>query len=263
MSTSKKKGPGLNPEFLINLLERVLKEGSVIAKKFEAEVRTAAKRYWGENIAVVGPVAAGKTTVLRIFKNPSINSEELIEYRQTEVDEIESFKCKWPVRISEEKMVDFCFNFRKSSDVGGEKYIRDTHWETVIKNSKVIFFIVDGEKILKHKNKEYIDSFIDDIRWLGEKVNLLKANFKVIPILNKIDTMCQLGLAYDSFEAENAEELKRLMDKARVLWPKAYRNRLMNFIPCSLLNATMRQDAFVHIIHSIMGDELLNAYKNK
>jgi energy-coupling factor transporter ATP-binding protein EcfA2 len=259
---TKKKNPfsKANVGELVQLAEMIEEKSKFLFKKFEKEFRSFIKEYNGESIAVVGPKAAGKSTFIKIFQNSKISNEKLKSYVATEKDEIKSFKCRWPVTISDSKTINFRFRYKKSSDLGGEKYIRDEHWMSVLEKSRIIFFLVDGEKVLKNKDVIYRESALEDLQWIGERVNQLPPGFNVVPIFNKIDTMCSLGETYDSFQEVHNVELNSFIAEARKRWPKSFRNKLCDVTVCSLLNLTMRQDAFVSIIHKIMGEELLAAY---
>jgi len=245
----------------INLLEAIAHKGHDYLKKFQTEVRLMKKKYLGEPIAVIGPKASGKSTFLKYLQNQNISDQDLKTYRATEKDDYKGFKCKWTIPITETLDEEFIFLVQKSSDVGGEKYLRDEHWLPLIEKSRVILFIIDGERVIKKNDLEYKASLIEDLVWIWERANHLKKNSRIIPVINKIDLMCDYGKSYDDFSIENKDNLEELFNLARNQWPKAYRKKITNYVLCSLIHKTMRVDAVLEIIKQIMGDEILNALK--
>ena len=108
----------------------------------------AKEKLFGKTMVILGPPAAGKTTLLRVLQNPEVTGRELRTYRKTEVDAIGSFRCKWKLRVVGEEQVAFSFKVRKTSDVGGESYVRENHWGNAINEAEILVYVFDVQALL-------------------------------------------------------------------------------------------------------------------
>ena len=113
----------------------------------------AKRSLFGKTMVILGPPAAGKTTLLRVLQNPDVTGSELQSYRKTEVDEIKSFRCKWKLRVIGEEQIEFRFKVRKTSDVGGESYVRENHWGEAIKEAGILVYVFDIKAFLDDKDE--------------------------------------------------------------------------------------------------------------
>jgi len=237
--------------------EKVVEEAWHRIKK---EVYKAKKRYSGETIAVLGPPAAGKTTLLKVLRNVHTPAAELHTYSKTERDEHEGIDVDFKLSVGPDEKVRFRFKVRKNSDVGGEQYIREHHWPTSIKGAAVVIYLLDGPKLLSSDSQEYRDRILSDFDWLLEKSQLLHEDFAIVLGFNKVDTLCDKK-TYKAFSKSQSHLLEELKSDIQDRWPDHLVSHIKGGIFLSLLDPGLRAFTLNGLVSCFVGDELMKLYK--
>jgi GTPase SAR1 family protein len=237
--------------------EKVLEEAWHRLKK---EMYKAQKRFSGETIAVLGPPAAGKTTLLKVLRNVNIPANDLQTYSKTEVDEHDGIDVDFKLSVGSNEQVRFRFKVRKNSDVGGEQYIREHHWPAVIKGAAVVIYILEGPKLLSNDFPKYRERVLSDFDWLLEQSQLLHENFAVVLAFNKVDELCDKK-TYKAFARDHSALLEELRSDIRDRWPEHLVPHIKGGIFLSLLDPGLRAFTLNGLVSCFVGDELMNLYK--
>lgn len=243
-------------EIWTDVKEKVLEEAWHRLKK---ELYKAQKRFSGETIAVLGPPAAGKTTLLQVLRNPNTPAEELEAYSKTELDGHEGIKVDFKLSVGLGEQVRFRFKVRKNSDVGGEKYIREQHWPNIIKGAAVVIYLLDGPKLLATDSSEYRDRVLSDFDWLLEQSQILHENFAVVLGFNKIDECCDTK-SYRNYAREHHHILDELKSNIQDRWPDHLASHVKGAIFLSLRDSGLRAFTLNGLISCFVGDELMKLY---
>lgn len=215
----------------------------------------AQQRLVGQSIAVLGPPAAGKTTLLKVFKNPNVDEEALGVYQKTEVSPNEAFKVDFMLTLSEGQQFRFHFKVRKNADVGGEEYIRDGSWKDVVRDATVIVYVVDWEELSEHADGEYKRRVRNDFEWILQNTQMLKPGFKVVLVGNKIDRLCTAE-NFRTFRDEHQPRLNALRGELMSHWPEHLSNNVGPALLISLRSKTLRQFTLNALMLSFVGSDL-------
>lgn len=232
-------------------------------KKIEKELRLAQKKFCGQKVSLIGPPATGKTTMLKVLRNPEIEKKELEEYKKTGAGEFfDGFKVKWNVPVTDDSQVDFTFKIAAGLDNGGEDYIREGHWLESIQKSEIVFYLFDFEKLNKPETmKAEQERILKDFDWLGQHVNSLSANFSIILVGNKVDVFCSTLREFRKLNEEKQKMLNELHHNVLECIPKGYFHNIKKPVLISLFDKKIRNEQFADLMLSVMGKTLIDIIK--
>jgi GTPase SAR1 family protein len=233
-----------------------------VAEKLEKSWRKAVKEYYGETLAVLGPPAAGKTTLLKVLGNPSIEEDKLTQYNKTEKESHAAIEFKYNFTIRSGEQISFKMKVRKNSDVGGELYIKKSHWASVIKDASVVIYLIDSSEFIKESNTSYKDRVLQDFEWLLEQHQLLKPNFSIIIGFNKVDELCT-HKNYKKFTKDNAHHIEGLREEIVEFWPDELAAHIRSGLFLSLRDQKIRAFTMNSLVASFVGNEIIALYKTE
>lgn len=163
-------------KFVSMLVSAVFKE----ALERVPEVWQKAKEWWsGKTIAVIGPTASGKNSMFNRLKKIPPPSEHVQTRGAEQVGKIE---IDWTLPDS----TKFSMTCKKNINVGGEVDERERYWEQSCTGADVIFYLVDGSKLVLDQGTTLI-RVRDDIKWLAKKIHSFKPGVVIHILINKID----------------------------------------------------------------------------
>jgi len=215
----------------------------------------AQHRLVGCSIAVLGPPAAGKTTLLKVFRNPNADQAELTAYEKTEVSPNTAIKVNFLLTLDERQQFRFHFKVRKNADIGGEEYIRDGNWKEVIRGASVIVYVADWQRLSNDTDSEYRQRVIQDFDWLLQNTQLLEPGFKVVLVANKIDQLCDVA-NFREFRDQHQPRLTQLQREIVNRWPEHLQANMGPALLLSLLDKTLRQFTLNALMLSFVGSDL-------
>jgi GTPase SAR1 family protein len=236
--------------------EKVLRQ---VLDHLELSLRAAHARFVGKTVAVIGPPKAGKTTLLKVLREPLIRPEEFGEYATTEVNFYRAFKVQFNLPVSNGKQIRFRFKVRKNSDVGGEEYVREAHWRDAIEGAAVVVYVADAGRLFEPSPNHYRRRIISDFDWIFDHLQLLKPNFSVVLAVNKIDLLCNRE-GYREFANTHASDLTQLHDDIAARWSDYYRGNLKGIPLLSLMDLGLRNFTLTDLVASFAGESLLQLY---
>ena len=223
---------------------------------------TAHKRFNGATVAVIGPPASGKTTLLKVLRNPAVPTDELRIYNKTEVEPHEGVVVDFKLSVDADEQIRFRFKIKKNSDVGGEQYIRDQHWASAIKGAAVIIYVLDATKLLSEDNSKYKSQVVADFDWLLEHTQSFREDFAIVVAVNKIDLLCGWE-NYREFLEENVHHLDELKLSITKRWPAHLVPHIKGGIFLSLLDQGLRAFTLNGLVSCFVGDDLMDLYRKK
>ena len=208
---------------------------------FTSEIYRIMKlRLYGKSISVIGPVAAGKTTLLNILNNPDVAIDPM-NYEKTTDPNIfaEKIIIEWklPIDDNEYKKETIKLKIRKPKDVGGEMSIRDSEdgWKDVCINSDFLFYLFDASKFGNDDTTEIRIS--EDFKWIAEHAQSYAPGFQIVIFANKMDK-----IDIDKREKWIEQEIPKIEKiSKKSLGP--YLNHLALITPCSLLSNITRTNS--------------------
>ena len=245
-------------ELVIDFLEKVYKDlrDEVIVKLKEKSHKALLKaqhRLVGQTIAVIGPPAAGKSTFLKVLKDPHADSSELSSYDKTEVQAVGTFPVDFLLSCGDQQF-RFKLKVRKFTDVGGEEYIRNEAWKQVINEAANVVYILDGQ-IFFDGNSDYRKRILADFEWILQNAQRMQPGFKVVLAVNKIDTLCGVG-SYRDFASKSQGSLDAFQQEILNIWPPHLAQNLAPAIFLSLLDPTLRAHTLNELMLSFVGESL-------
>jgi len=218
------------------------------------------KRFSGEIIAVLGPPAAGKTTLICVLKNPLISAEELRTYHKTEVESVEAFVVDYKFSVGNGEQVPFKFRLKKNTDVGGEEYIRDQHWVDTVNGAAVVIYMIDSVAFLAEDSSGYKQRILLDFSWLLEQVQLLDKKFEIVPAFNKIDELCDKK-GYRKFVDEFLPSIREFHEEIVESWPEELAKHIKQGTFLSLRDPGLRAFTLNALVGQFVGADLLKIYR--
>jgi hypothetical protein len=218
----------------------------------EETIRKISLRFNGRTIGIIGPRAAGKTTMLRILQDPSLQIDPAEEYIATgDASNIaRSIVINWKLHVdnlsSKKKNSEYHIKMKmkKPKDVGGEESYRESEdgWIDVCTDANYLFYIMDADSFeLNDKAKERL---VNDFEWIANHAQKFAPGFEIIIFTNKMDKIRdRLHLSdwseLKTWEEENIPSIERYAKNS--LGPFANHIRLI--VPCCLRSAKIRQPA--------------------
>jgi GTPase SAR1 family protein len=225
----------------------------------------AQKKFYGETVVILGPPAAGKTTLFKVLRDPSISPAALRAYKKTEYsDPQRAFRCKFKLSVTDDHQVPFDFKVRKTNDVGGELYLRDEKWQQAIRGCKLILYVADASRLLSDNSglhSKYRARILSDFDWLLVNSQLPKANFSVLIAANKIDLLCSGAKAYEAFQDARQSDLDELVAEIRSKWKRGLRKNIRGATFLSLTDERLRTYTLDNVILCFMGGNLRDLYR--
>lgn len=195
----------------------------------------------GKQIAVIGPVAAGKTTLLHVLKNHSIIVNEKSYAKTTDAAIFtDKLPIEWKLPIDDTGKVEVIrLKIRKPKDVGGEPALRDdaAGWLDVCKESNFIFYLFDASAC--SEDGVVLNRIRDDFKWISNHGQDFAAGFKIVMFANKTDKLKGRGNGLGKFEQQHLVPIVKATRKA--LGP--YKNHLVLVSPCCLLSDNDRNSS--------------------
>lgn len=198
-------------------------------------------RLSGKTISIIGPVAAGKTTLLHVLKDSNITVDPMIYEKTTDPVQFEEkifIDWKLPLDESCKNSEVIKLKIRKPKDVGGEVSIRDSRdgWIDVCKDTDFIFYLFDSYNY--HHDQNLKKRLGDDFEWIANKAQGFKAGFKIVIFTNKMDKFLT-DEEKATWKDNTIPEIENIAKSSL----GAYRNHLALISPCSLLSNKLRTNS--------------------
>lgn len=167
------------------------------------------KFFWGKRIAVIGPTACGKDSLIARLQGKPIPKQHL---NTNAPENIEEYNLKY--KIDKDNFIDLMA--KKSINVGGEEPDREKYWYEACKDADIIFYMLDSSKFTSSKNNDAaIYRYKNDLRWINIFKHRFKNNVKIAIILNKIDLAIQnneINLHYSKLDEIARNEINHYSD---------------------------------------------------
>jgi GTPase SAR1 family protein len=247
-------------------LYRDVRDHLLLRAKHEVrrQLLEAQHRLVGRSVAVLGPPAAGKTTLLRVFRNPNADEAELTAYEKTEVSANTAIKVNFLLTLEQGQQFRFHFKVKKNADIGGEEYIRDGNWKEVVRGASVVVYVADWQRLSSgtddgqeacREQSEYRQRIARDFDWILQNTQLLEPGFKVVLVANKIDALCTAD-NFREFRAEHQARLGQLRSELVNHWPEHLQANMGPALLLSLTSKTLRQFTLNALMLSFVGADL-------
>ena len=197
-------------------------------------------RLYGKQIAVLGPVAAGKTSLLHVLKDQNADVDPMAYEKTTDAVAFSDrlfVEWKLPLDDTGKKAEVIRFKVRKPKDVGGEAAQRDTQtgWIDVCRESDFLFYLFDASTYSEDKALARIR---EDFDWIANNAQAFAPGFKIVVLANKVDKLIVDKAIHAAFE----RQLPKIEDTMRdALGPHS--NHLVAATPCCLLSCKDRTNA--------------------
>jgi len=219
----------------------------------------AKNKLCGKTIVILGPPESGKTTLLRVLQNPEVAGKELESYRKTEVDEVKTFNCKWKLDPGSGQQIEFRLKVRKTSDVGGEAYLRENHWGSAIKDAEILIYVFDLMRFLDDTTGIYKERIKHDFDWLLVNSQKPKVNFSMMVVANKADLYCDRK-SFAAFEEAHRNTFDGFLNELRSGWKPGIRNNIKGLTVLSLTDQILRHFTFDNLVLGFVGESLRSLY---
>jgi hypothetical protein len=213
-------------------------------KQFTRLVRGARDWWSGKKIAVIGPTASGKDSLLARLQSREIPKRHS---RSRMGESIKSFDVK--LALSRRQVVDI--TCKGVINIGGEPEYRDAPegWLSVCKGADVIFYVMTIEDLAK---KRFLKKgrIRQDFEWLQTALPHLKPDVLIHVLINKIDAEIESHTDYAVLAQRLAKEI-RAFDKtaAKALHP--YETKYTGATLISMRNKQIYTVAILHALRAV------------
>ena len=210
------------------------------------EVLKNIAEWWnGKSIAVIGPTASGKNSMFNRFKHQA-PPEEHVQTRGAE--QVGKFNINWTLPDS----TTFNMTCKKSINVGGELDERERYWLQSCNQADVIFYLIDGEKLVSDSEKTLF-RIKDDLRWIVRQIHSFKPNVVVHLLVNKVDYFVK-DVAFENSQKiiseKLLEEIKIIEDISRKILG-SYFKKITGIGPISMLDDFLFKAYFTEALQQI------------
>lgn len=244
MATGGKK-PGIRDigDF-VQVFDKICQTLAKYKDKFYKFTKDAARkirlRLHGKQIAVLGPVAAGKTTLLHVLKDPSVVIDPMTYEKTTDaVNFADRLFVEWKLPLDDvgKEAEVIRLKVRKPKDVGGEAAQRDTQtgWLDVCKESDFLFYLFDAST---YSEDGTLARIREDFNWIANNAQAFAPGFKIVIFANKIDKIIGDVDLHAAFE----QQLPKIENTMRDALG-SYSKHLVAAAPCCLLSCKDRTNA--------------------
>lgn len=184
----------------------------------------AARNWWnGKKIAVLGPTAAGKTSLYNRLRGQPIPAE----HAQTRgAEKIETFKFSFPLP----DRTTFSISCKGAVSVGGERDERNRYWLGACAGADVVFYMLTIND-LKDGRFGPGTRVHEDLEWLAGSLPKMSSKVKVHLLVNKVDLAPTPG----KLAEEVRPALIEFEKTARGIFG-SYQDRLTGVTPTSMLS---------------------------
>lgn len=205
----------------------------------EEAARKIRLRLYGKQIGVIGPVAAGKTTMLHVLKDPNVQIDPMAYEKTTEATAFTDkmfVEWKLPLSSSGDRAEIIRLKIRKPKDVGGESSLRDSQngWIEVCQGSDFLFYLFDASQY--EHDGAVANRIRADMEWIADNGQQLAPGFKVVMFANKMDKFVDNEPRKKTFEHETIPSIAELARDAL----GDYSDQFAFITPCSLLSNRVR-----------------------
>lgn len=180
---------------LVVLIAKAFQGVKVIDK--ESGLSDILRNFWnkikgldGKRIAVIGATASGKNSLIARLRSEKVPTE----HAQTRGSEtVEKYDIRFPV--PGHKPIEF--KALKSVNVGGEEDERDRFWADACRDSDIVFYLVDVNRLISDRAST-MKRVREDITWIrrqglgGSGGGVFKSGMKLSIIANKVDTLQEI-----------------------------------------------------------------------
>jgi len=183
-------------------------------------------KWWnGKKIAVVGPVAAGKTSLFSRLRGEPVSES----HGSTKgVEKVEKFTFEMPLGNGKPFKL-FC---KRAVDIGGGTDERERAWLVACRGADVIFYVVDINDLPSGAYQRG-GRIHDDVRWLAVQISKLKRAPLVHVLANKLDMLVDGNGNLDALTKKIQPTLDDFQRQTESLFG-AYRSRLTGCSAISL-----------------------------
>ena len=184
-------------------------------RKRVARLVKGARDWWsGKKIAVIGPTASGKDSLLARLQNREIPE---VHANSPTGERVKSFRVK--LALSHHHIIDI--TCKGVINIGGETDYRDTPsgWLSACKGADVLFYMMTIDDLTQ---KRFLRGrrIREDLDWLLTALPHLKQGALIHILINKIDEEIASHTDYRALAEELAEDLRALHETVRkVLHP--------------------------------------------
>lgn len=214
-------------------------------EKTPGVLRNIAEWWNGKSIAVIGPTASGKNSMFNRLKHQA-PPDEHVQTRGAE--QVGKFNIKWTLPDS----TTFNITCKNSINVGGELDERERYWLQSCNQADVIFYLIDGEKLVAESEKTLL-RIKDDLKWIARQIHSFKPSVAIHLLVNKVDCFVE-GVPVENSQKviseKILEEIKIIDDISQKIFG-AYFKKITGLGPVSMVDDFLFKAYFTEALQQI------------